>query len=90
MYKIAHPTSVYNTYCLGHWNEENERSKTSNWIDIIFQKPLLTFYKLECCTFMYDFCVRGKFWSKYHNWFGIYQTIPSIPLRATTKQTTAK
>ena len=23
--KIAHITSVYGTYCLGNWNEENER-----------------------------------------------------------------
>ena len=25
VYKIACPTSVYDTYCLRHWNEENER-----------------------------------------------------------------
>ena len=23
--KIAYTTSVYDTYCLGHWNKENER-----------------------------------------------------------------
>ena len=28
--KITRVTSVYDTYCLGHWNEENEKTKTSN------------------------------------------------------------
>ena len=27
--KIARTTFVYDTYCLGHWNEENQR-KTKN------------------------------------------------------------
>ena len=28
--KIARATSFYDTYCLGHWNGENERKKISN------------------------------------------------------------
>ena len=28
--KKARATFAYDTYCLGHWNEENERIKTSN------------------------------------------------------------
>ena len=35
MQKIARATSVYDTYCLGHWNEENERKikniKLNGW-----------------------------------------------------------
>ena len=27
---IAHVISVYDNYCLGHWNEENERKKKKN------------------------------------------------------------
>ena len=27
--KIKCATSVYDTYCLGHWNDENEETKTS-------------------------------------------------------------
>ena len=30
--KIARATSVYDTYCLGHWNDKNEGTKQSNWI----------------------------------------------------------
>ena len=30
VYKIACATSVYDTYYLGHLNEENERTKASN------------------------------------------------------------
>ena len=29
---MACATSVYDTYCLGYWNEENERAKPSNQI----------------------------------------------------------
>ena len=28
--KKAHTTFFHDAYCLGHWNEENERTKTSN------------------------------------------------------------
>ena len=28
--KIARITSVYNAYCLGHWNEENERKDSKH------------------------------------------------------------
>ena len=27
---MACATSVYHTYCLGHWDDENEGTKTSN------------------------------------------------------------
>ena len=27
--KIARATSAYDTYCLGHWNDEKEKKKTS-------------------------------------------------------------
>ena len=30
--KITSTTTVYNTYCLGHRNDENEKTKTTNWI----------------------------------------------------------
>ena len=30
VWKIACATSIHETYCLGHWNEENKITKTSN------------------------------------------------------------
>ena len=30
MLNIAHINSLDDTFCLGHWNEENEWTKTSN------------------------------------------------------------
>ena len=42
--KIARAISIYNTYCLGHWNEENERTKTLNSIVYHFT---LTFVSLS-------------------------------------------
>ena len=44
MQKVARPSSVYGTYCLGYWNEENERAKTSNWTVEYF---FITFVKLS-------------------------------------------
>ena len=76
MWKIACITSVYDTYCLGHWNEENTgNKKTSDWIvdhfSLIFVNLLL--------AWMMNFYVwiqnKGKFlvWIEYYNQFGIYQ-----------------
>ena len=43
MSKIACTNSVYDTYCLGHWNEENERrNKTSNLIVDHFSLTIVT------------------------------------------------
>ena len=44
MQKVVRPSSVYGTYCLGYWNEENERAKTSNWTVEHF---FITFVKLS-------------------------------------------
>ena len=32
MLKVVRATSAYDTYCLGHWNDENEGTITSNLI----------------------------------------------------------
>ena len=32
VWKIACTTSLFDTYCLEYCNEENKRTKTSNWI----------------------------------------------------------
>ena len=52
-------TFVYDTYCLGHWNEENQ-IKTKN---IIVHCSLIfgSLCYLECCNSIYDFRIRGKF-----------------------------
>ena len=67
--KIAHTTSVYGTYCLGHWNEENKRkSKTSNLIVDHFS---LTFFNFSLVWVLYFHAWlqnKGKFlvWSEYY------------------------
>ena len=32
--KKKHALPVYDTYCLGHWNKENARTKTPNFINL--------------------------------------------------------
>ena len=43
-------TSTYNTYCLGNWNEENEKTKISNWRVVYFS---LAFAKLLLAWMLY-------------------------------------
>ena len=59
----------------GHWNEENERTKTSNWIAVHFS---LTIVKLLLTWMLYFhewLQNKGKFQvcREYYNQFGIYQ-----------------
>ena len=73
--KRAHATYVYDTYCLRHWNKENERPIKSNLIADQFS---LTFVNLSL-AWMFYFHVwlqnKGKFlvWREYYNQFGTYQ-----------------
>ena len=53
--KAAHPNSVYNTYCLGHYNEENER-KIKNTKSLNSYHFSLTFVNLLLAWMLY-FCV---------------------------------
>ena len=32
--KIAHATSLFDTYCLGHWNEENKRKTKASTLTV--------------------------------------------------------
>ena len=62
-------------YCLGYWNEENEKTKTSNWIDDHFP---LTFANISFTWMLYIhvwFQNKGKIliWWEYYNQCGIYQ-----------------
>ena len=46
---MACATSVYDTYCVGYWNEENERAKPSNQIvDHFFFNLCKPFLNLNC------------------------------------------
>ena len=60
---IAHAhviTSVYDTFCLGHWNEES----WSSWLNWIVDHFSLTFVNLLLAGmlyFLYDFIIRVKF-----------------------------
>ena len=88
--KIALTTSIYDTYCLGHWNQENKRkNKNFNFNSRSF------FFS----TFVYPLLLRmlylhvrlqnkGKYLvlSEYYNQFGIYQPFYVIPLRTMAKQ----
>ena len=72
--KIARATSVYGTYCLVHWNAENERTKISNWIVDHFS---LTFVNFSWTWMLYFHAWpqnKGEIlsWSGYYNQFDIY------------------
>ena len=57
---MACTTYVYDTYYLRHWNEENERTKTSNLTVEYFSSTFVNL-SLACFTSMYDFRIRGNF-----------------------------
>ena len=84
---IARAISIYNTYCLGHWNEENERTKTLNSIVYHFTLPFVSLswtWMLYLHVWLQN---EGKIliWSDYYNEFGIYQR-SRISLITTVKQ----
>ena len=72
--KMARTTSANDTFCLGHWNEENKRTKTSNSIVYHFT---LTFVNFSLTLLYVHVWLQDKgkilIWSEYYNQFGIYQ-----------------
>ena len=72
---IARATFAYDNYCLRHWNEENERTKTSNWVADHFS---LTIVELLLTWMLYFHVWLQKneeiiICREYYNQFGIYK-----------------
>ena len=53
----------YDTYCLGHWNEENERTETSNWMADHFSLIFINLSLAQMSHFLLWLQNKGKFLS---------------------------